>query len=110
MAPTAVKHDVFMAISDPTRRELLRLLSNQEKPVVSIRQHFPISRTAVNKHLSILLAAGLVTNQKIGRENRYRAQLEPLNEVKEWLDYVEHFWDSKVTTLKNYVEDDNRIK
>ena len=104
--PTALKHDVFHAIADPTRRELVRLLVDKEEPVVSISGHFPISRTAINKHLAILQDAGLVTNQKVGRETRYRAHLEPLAEVEDWLAYLEQFWGARLSALKRYVEID----
>jgi DNA-binding transcriptional ArsR family regulator len=57
----ALKHDVFQAIADPTRRKLLRLLSEREMAVSALSVHFPMSRTAVSKHLRILSDAGLVT-------------------------------------------------
>ena len=98
------KHDVFQAIADPTRRELLSLLAEKEMPVTSISEHFPISRTAVSKHLNILADAGLVTVKKVGRETRYKLQPEPLKELKYWLSYYERFWDSKLNALKSFVE------
>jgi DNA-binding transcriptional ArsR family regulator len=97
-------HDVFQAIADPTRREVLRLLADQELSVGGISAHFPISRTAVSKHLRILAEGGLVRPRKAGRETRYRLQPEPLLELKRWLAYYERFWDSKLAALKSYVE------
>jgi DNA-binding transcriptional ArsR family regulator len=97
-------HDVFQAIADPTRREVLRLLADQELSVGGISQHFPISRTAVSKHLRILAEGGLVRPHKAGRETRYRLQPEPLLELKRWLAYYERFWDGKMAALKSYVE------
>ena len=110
MSPTVLKHGVFQAIADPTRRELLKLLVDKEEPIVSISEHFPISRTAVNKHLAILLDAGLVSRQRIGRETRYKSHMGPLIEVKEWLAYYEQFWDNKLNSLTNYVENENRTE
>ncbi|MDB5083479.1 MAG: ArsR family transcriptional regulator [Bacilli bacterium] len=98
------KHDVFQAIADPTRRKLLRLLVEEEMPVTVISGHFPISRTAVSKHLRILSEAGLVTERKIGRERRYRLEPEPLLELKRWLSYYEQFWENKMAALKLFVE------
>jgi DNA-binding transcriptional ArsR family regulator len=95
----ASKHDVFQAIADPTRRMLLRLLADEEMSVTKISRHFPMSRTAVSKHLRVLSNAGLVGEQKRGRERRYRLQPEPLLEVKQW-----RFWDKKMAMLKNFVE------
>lgn len=106
MSASSVKHDVFQAIADPTRRKLLRLLVDQEMPVTVISGHFPMSRTAVSKHLRILSEAGLVKEQKVGRETRYTLQPEPLMELKSWLSYYERFWDNKLNALKLFVEID----
>jgi DNA-binding transcriptional ArsR family regulator len=98
------KYDVFQAIADPTRRKLLRLLADQEMSVTVISAHFPMTRTAVSKHLRILSTAGLVKEQKVGRETRYRLQPEPLLELKQWLSFYEQFWDNKLSMLKHLVE------
>ncbi|MFC5531151.1 ArsR/SmtB family transcription factor [Cohnella yongneupensis] len=100
------KQDVFQAIADPTRRGLLRLLDEGEQPVTALSGHFPISRTAVSKHLRILQGAGLVRERKVGRETRYRLDAEPLLELKRWLAYYERYWDNKLNALKRYVEAD----
>ncbi|MDF2890811.1 MAG: ArsR family transcriptional regulator [Clostridia bacterium] len=104
MTVSSTKHDVFQAIADPTRRELLSLLAEKEMSVTIISDHFPITRTAVSKHLRVLSEAGLVTEQKVGRETRYKLQPEGLRELKQWLAYYERFWDKKLTALKNFVE------
>ncbi|NGQ95281.1 winged helix-turn-helix transcriptional regulator [Brevibacillus sp. SYP-B805] len=106
MAASLLKHDVFQAIADPTRRQLLRLLGEQEMPVTAISGHFPMSRTAVSKHLRILADAGLVKPRKVGRETRYRLEPEPLLELKRWLSYYERFWENKMSALQRYVESD----
>ncbi|MEK8128058.1 metalloregulator ArsR/SmtB family transcription factor [Paenibacillus filicis] len=98
------KHDVFQAIADPTRRKLLRLLGDRELPVTAISSHFPMTRTAVSKHLRILSDAGLVSEQKVGREKRYKLQPEPLLELKRWLAYYDRFWDNRLAVLKHLVE------
>lgn len=104
MTDSSTKYDVFQAIADPTRRELLSLLAENEMPVTVISSHFPMSRTAVSKHLHVLYEAGLVTEQKVGRETRYKLRPEGLKELKEWLSYYERFWDKKLLSLKNFVE------
>lgn len=104
---SAPKHDVFQAIADPTRRQLLSLLSDKELPVTVISGHFPMSRTAVSKHLRILSDAGLVKERKAGRETRYSLQPEPLLELKRWLAYYERFWDNRLSVLKQLVEQDS---
>jgi len=100
----APKYDVFQAIADPTRRQLLHLLAEQELPVNVISSNFPMSRTAVSKHLHVLESAGLVTERKIGRETRYSLQAAPLRELKDWVAYYEQFWDNKLALLKHLVE------
>ncbi|MET3698574.1 ArsR family transcriptional regulator [Bacillus oleivorans] len=106
MSAIQTKHDVFQAIADPTRRKMLKLLADNEMPIASITNKFPISRTAVNKHLKVLSDAGLVSSQKVGRETRYKLQPKPLAEIKDWLSYFEQYWDEKLFALKEFVESD----
>ena len=103
---SSAKHDVFQAIADPTRRKLLRLLDDGEMAVGALSSHFPMSRTAVSKHLRILADAGLVRERKIGRETRYRMDPDPLLELRRWLSYYERYWDNKLSALERYVESD----
>jgi DNA-binding transcriptional ArsR family regulator len=107
LVATPPKHDVFQAIADPTRRSLLRILAEKELSIAELTEYFPISRTAVNKHLNVLSEAGLVSSMKVGRETRYRLKPEPLVEIKEWLAFFEQYWDDKLSALKEYVENDN---
>lgn len=107
MAAPALKHDVFQAIADPTRRRMLTLLADKEMPIAAISECFPITRTAVNKHLHVLSDAGLVSSKKVGRETRYRLQPEPLAEIKQWLSFFEQYWDEKLFALKMFVESDD---
>ncbi|WP_449622148.1 ArsR/SmtB family transcription factor [Robertmurraya sp. Marseille-Q9965] len=100
----AAKHDVFQAIADPTRRDVLKLLAHKELPISEISSHFPISRTAVAKHLHILSEANLVSGRKVGREKIYQLHPEPLKELKDWLAYYEQFWSNKLSILKHVVE------
>lgn len=100
-------HDVFQAIADPTRRSLLKLLANKEMSIASITECYPISRTAVNKHLQVLFDAQLVSSQKVGRETRYTLQPEPLLELQDWLTFFEQYWVNKLSALKEYVEADH---
>ncbi|MEC1526153.1 metalloregulator ArsR/SmtB family transcription factor [Neobacillus niacini] len=112
MSSSAQKHDVFQAIADPTRREVLRLLAEKERPISEITAHFPMSRTAIAKHLQVLSEAELVHGQKVGREKIYRLQPEPLTELKQWLSFYEKFWENKLSILKHIVEnsEDRRLQ
>ncbi|MBT2289007.1 winged helix-turn-helix transcriptional regulator [Paenibacillus albidus] len=107
MGEPAFKPDVFQAVADPTRRRLLTLLADKEMPIAAISDCFPISRSAVNKHLHVLLDAGLLHSRRIGRETRYRLRPEPLAQLKDWLAFFDQYWDDKLALLKQYVESEN---
>lgn len=98
------RRDVFQAISDPTRRHMLRLVASQPKSVNSIAEEFEISRPAISKHLKILWECGLIEMKKVGRESICKAQLDQLDAVHEWLDEMKLFWDNKLDTLENYLK------
>ncbi|KEK24516.1 ArsR/SmtB family transcription factor [Bacillus gaemokensis] len=108
MSASAARYDVFQAIADPTRREVLRLLIEEELPISKITAHFPVSRTAIAKHLHVLSEAKLVSGRKVGREKLYRLHPEPLAELKQWLSYYEQFWNNKLFMLKHVVENDGK--
>ncbi|MED4224639.1 metalloregulator ArsR/SmtB family transcription factor [Neobacillus cucumis] len=104
---TQSKHDAFQAISDPTRRSMLKLLAMREMSIAEIVEYYPISRTAVNKHLHILADSGLVRSRKVGRETRYMLIPEPLIKIQNWLSFFEQFWENKLYALKRFLEEDN---
>ncbi|MEW8969620.1 MAG: metalloregulator ArsR/SmtB family transcription factor [Mesobacillus sp.] len=107
MTASQARYDVFQAVADPTRRKILKLLADKEMPIASITERFPITRTAVNKHLFVLSEAGLVSSKKVGRETRYALQPEPLQELQEWLSFFELYWDNRLSSLKHLVESDD---
>src|SRR5512142_2082534 len=100
------QRDPFQAVADPTRREIIRLLAGRQLSIAAIAGHFPISRTAVNKHLRILAEAGLLSRERVGRESRYRLRAEPLLEIQKWVAEYERFWDERLDSLRRYVESD----
>ena len=99
--------DVFSALADQNRRQILMMLAADKMTVNSIADKFNISRPAVSKHLKILLNTNLVQPSKKGRERYYQLNVEPLNEVKNWLEFYDRFWDEKLHLLKNLVENNN---
>jgi DNA-binding transcriptional ArsR family regulator len=92
--------DVFTAISHRARRQMLDLLTENERPVGDIAAHFDMSRPAVSQHLRILLDAGLVTERRHGRERRYRLVPEQLGPVRDWIAQYERFWDERLQRLQ----------
>ena len=92
--------DVFGAISHPARRQMLDLLREEDRSVNTIAGYFKMSRPAVSQHLRILLDAGLVTEQRYGRERRYHLVPDRLGPVREWIAHYERFWDDRLQRLQ----------
>jgi DNA-binding transcriptional ArsR family regulator len=109
MVATKSRHqDVFEAISHLARRQMLDLLTDAERPVSDIAAHFSMSRPAVSQHLRILLDAGLVSEQRHGRERRYRLVPERLAPVRDWLGHYERFWDDRLARLQQLLAKKNK--
>lgn len=99
--------DVYSAVADPTRRELLRMLAGaDELSLHELVAPFDMGRTAVSKHLAVLKEAGLVTDRKVGRETRYRLNPMPLRDIQEWVSSYEQFWIGRLDRLKSLLEDE----
>jgi DNA-binding transcriptional ArsR family regulator len=96
--------EVFRAISHSARRRMLDLLADGDRHVNAIAANFEMSRPAVSQHLRVLLDAGLVTEQRHGKERRYRLAPEPLAPVRDWISHYERFWDDHFSRLKRHLE------
>lgn len=97
------KPDVFLAISHRARRRMLDLLTDSRRSVGDIAAHFEMSRPAVSQHLRVLLDAGLVTEQRHGRERRYHFVPERLGPVRDWIAQYERFWDDRLQRLQHHL-------
>jgi DNA-binding transcriptional ArsR family regulator len=98
MAPDP-RPEVFSAISHPVRRRILDLLAEDDSPVNAIASHFDVSRPAISQHLRVLLAAGLVSERRHGRERRYRLVPEELAAIYDWLAHYQRFWKGRLNRL-----------
>ena len=98
------RRDVFQAIADPTRREIIRLVSTRSLNLNAVADHFEISRPAVSKHVRILTECGLIMIEDQGRERFCRANLNKLKEVDRWLDYYRRFWNQKLDALGSFLD------
>jgi DNA-binding transcriptional ArsR family regulator len=108
VATTDRESDVFSAIAHPARRRMLDLLVQADRSVNAIAGHFDMSRPAVSQHLRILLDAGLVTEQRHGRERRYHLVSERLRPVRDWLAHYERFWDDRLQRLQKLLSKKNK--
>ncbi|CAM4424144.1 ArsR/SmtB family transcription factor [Paenibacillus tarimensis] len=99
--------DVFDAIADPTRRQLIRLLSEAEElPLHELTAQFEMGRTAVSKHLAVLKEAGLVLDRRVGRETRFRLNASPLREIQDWVAFYSKFWSENLVRLSRLLEEE----
>lgn len=103
---TAYSPDVFQVIADPSRRQILQLLSKDSLTINSLAEHFDMSRPAVSKHIKILNSAGFISIQDIGRERYCILKQDGFNELQEWISYFDRFWVSKLKKLEMVL--DNR--
>jgi DNA-binding transcriptional ArsR family regulator len=93
-------NEVFGALADPTRREVLRSLAEQPGLTASrLAGELPMTRQAVSKHLSALSGAGLVQSRREGRETRYTITPAPLADAMEWMAAVGAQWDARLARL-----------
>ena len=98
-----MKRDVFQAIADPTRREIIGMIAQKPLNVNSVAGNFEVSRTAVYKHVKMLTECGLIVIKQHGRERYYEAQLAKLNEVSDWVEQYRKFWNEKLDSLEVYL-------
>lgn len=100
-----MRRDVFQAIADPTRREIINMLAYKSLNLNSVAEHFKISRPAVSKHIKILTECGLVTIKQKGRERYCEARLNKLNEVTDWVEKYRQIWEDRFDALEKYLNE-----
>lgn len=98
-----MRRDVFQAIADPTRREILNMVAYKSLNVNAVAENFDVSRAAIYKHMKILIECGLVDMKQQGRERYCEAKLEKLNEVSNWIEQYRQFWECKLDSLELYL-------
>ena len=101
-SPVPGLNDVFAALADPTRRDVVASLTALDAEVTAsgLAAGLPISRQAVAKHLAALERAGLVEPQRAGREMRYRLTPQPLEEAMAWMAEVDGAWHARLSRLE----------
>jgi DNA-binding transcriptional ArsR family regulator len=105
-----MRRDVFQAIADPTRREILNMIAHQPLNLNSVSENFNISRPAISKHIKILTECGLIEIRQQGRERYCEAKLQKLNEVSQWVEQYRVFWTKKLDALGNFLKKETTEK
>ena len=98
-----IRRDVFQAIADPTRRDIIDMLSREPLNLNGIAERFPISRPAISKHIRILNECGLLKIKQVGRERICQPDFKKLKEVSTWAEKYSRFWDSKLDGLQDFL-------
>ncbi len=97
--------DMFVALADPTRRNILELLAKSgELPATAIYQKFPISPPAVSQHLKVLRQAHLVEMEKRAQQHVYRLNPEKISEFEAWVKHMQQRWEERFSALDNVLE------
>ncbi len=98
-----MRRDVFQAIADPTRRQIINLLARKSLNLNAVAENFNVSRHAISKHIKILTECGIIIIRQQGRERYCEAKLEKLNEVGDWIEQYRQLWTAKLDALENYL-------
>jgi DNA-binding transcriptional ArsR family regulator len=98
------RRDVFQAIADPTRRQIIGMLAEQPLNLNAIAEKFDVTRQAVSLHVKILEECGLLMVRQQGRERFCEARLDRLSEVSEWIDQYRKYWNTKFNSLDKYLK------
>lgn len=94
----------FQALADRTRRDILRRVLEREQSVSSLARNYPMSLTAVQKHVGVLERAGLITRRRLGRETLTRGDGETLRSAAQLLDELEGAWRDRISRIDALLE------
>ena len=101
------RRDVFQAIADPIRRQIIGLVAQQSMNLNAIADHFDISRPAISNHIKILNECGIISIEQVGRERYCKIQPGTLKEVSDWAGQYETLWVQKLDSFEEYL---NQLK
>lgn len=101
---------VFGALADPTRRAMLRRLTEGPANITELGAPFRISQPAISKHMKVLDRAGLVERTKQGREFRIRLNPQPMDQATSWMAQMKRFWEGSLDGLSEYLENETTDK
>jgi len=102
-----MRRDVFQAIADPLRRDMIALLAKEPLTINQVAEKFDVSRPAVSKHLKILEECGIISITNQGRERYCAIQPKQLIPAFLWIDQYKKLWEERLDHFENYV---NQLK
>ncbi|MDB5199249.1 MAG: winged helix-turn-helix transcriptional regulator [Chitinophagaceae bacterium] len=92
--------DAFQVVSDPSRRQMLQLLSKDSLTINALAENFDMSRPAVSKHIKIMYKAGFISITDIGRERYCILKQDGFNELQNFINFFDKFWTTKLKKLE----------
>lgn len=98
-----MRRDVFQAIADPVRRDIIGLLANETLSVNTVAEKFDVSRPAISKHLKILKECGIIVIKKQGRERFCEIQPRNLIPAFLWIEQYQNLWEEKLDSFEKYL-------
>lgn len=101
--------DAFQVIADPSRRQILLMLTEDRYNINSISDQFDMSRPAVSKHIKILQSAGFISIQIVGRDHYCVLNEEGFEEIRKWMNYFDKFWNNKLQNLEKLLNSKKSI-
>ncbi len=102
-----MRRDVFQAIADPTRREIINVVARHPLNLNAVAEKFDISRPAISKHIKILTECGLIEIRQQGRERYCEVNLASLNQVSQWIEQHRILWENKLDSLDKFLNKKN---
>jgi DNA-binding transcriptional ArsR family regulator len=97
------RRDVFQAIADPTRRQIIELVSDQPMNINAIAEHFDISRPAISQQIKILSECGIIDIKKEGRETFCFIRPSELKKISDWIGRYKGLWEKRIDSFEAYV-------
>ncbi|MCK8520509.1 metalloregulator ArsR/SmtB family transcription factor [Aquimarina sp. D1M17] len=100
-----MRRDVFQAIADPVRRDIIKLLAENALPINEVAQKFEVSRPAISKHLKILEECGIIDIQQQGRERYCLIRPKSLIPAFLWIEQYQNLWEDKLDSFEAYLNE-----
>jgi DNA-binding transcriptional ArsR family regulator len=105
---TAQTLDAFQVIADPSRRQMMKLLSKDSMTINALAENFDMSRPAVSKHIKIMYNAGFISITDIGRERYCVLKQDGFNELQEFINFFDNFWNNKLKKLETLLNNKSK--
>lgn len=100
--------DVYTALANPVRRQILELLRDGPRAVNDLASRFDLGRPAISEHLQVLRRVQLVREEPRGQQHYYHLEAEPLAAVEEWLQPFERYWRGRMQALRQVLDEEQR--